>query len=146
MAPSDGRKRYCRVMASRGYHRQCVLRILVREWTVAVSLLIALCVCVLVCRCAGVVYPCGVRGCLRVSPEVYLYRPPASSVESVRLRSALVVHSKEFAICTERTFAPAIIRSHDDRVVGTMVTALASHSLMCANTLLLRRRIVGNSS
>ena len=38
------------------------------------------------------------------------------------------------AICTERTPAPSIIGSHDSRVLGTTITALASHLLMCANT------------
>ena len=82
-----------------------------------------------------------------VSPEVYLYRPPASSAESVRFRSALVVHSKNWissplgAICAERTSAPAIIGNHDARVVGTTVTALASH--LYALTLLPLRTIVG---
>ena len=82
-----------------------------------------------------------------ISPEVYLYRPLASSAESARFRFALVMHSKKWisspldAICTERTSAPAIIGNHDARVVGTMVTTLAPH--LCAPTLLPIRTVVG---
>ena len=59
-----------------------------------------------------------------VSPEVYLYRPPTSSTESIRFPSALVVRSKTWisspldAICTEQTSAPAFIGNHDARVVA----------------------------
>ena len=73
-----------------------------------------------------------------ISPEVCLHRLPTSSAESVRFRSALVVHSKN---CTERISAPAIIGNHDTRVVGTTVTALASH--LCALILLPLRTAVG---
>ena len=81
-----------------------------------------------------------------ISPEVYLYRPPTSSAESVRFRSALVVHSRNCissplnAFCTERTSAPATIGNHDARLVGTTVTTLASH--LCASTLLPLRTVV----
>ena len=74
-----------------------------------------------------------------ISPKVYLYRPPTSSAESVRFRSALVVYSKNWissplnVICTRRTCAHAIVGNHDAGVVGTAVTALTSQ-LMCANT------------
>ena len=83
-----------------------------------------------------------------ISPKVYLYRPPTSSVESVRFRSALVVHFKSWisspldAICTERTSAPAIAENHDARVVGTTVPTLASH--LCAPALFPLRTVVGN--
>ena len=38
------------------------------------------------------------------------------------------------AICTERTPAPSIIGNYDTRVLGTTITALALHLLMCVNT------------
>ena len=82
-----------------------------------------------------------------ISPEVYLYRRPTSSAESVRFRFALVVHYKSWisspldAVCTERTSAPAIVENYDARVVGTTVTALASP--FCAPTLLPLRTVVG---
>ena len=82
-----------------------------------------------------------------IPSEVYLYRSPTSSAESVRFRSALVVHSKNWisspldAFCTERTSAPAVVGNHDARVVGTTVTALASH--LCAPALLPLRTVVG---
>ena len=82
-----------------------------------------------------------------ILPEVYLYRPPTSSAESVRFHSALVVHSKNWiyssldAVCTERTSAPAVIGNHDARAVGTTVTALATH--LCAPTPLPLRTVVG---
>ena len=106
------------------------------------SVLIALCVCTLVCRCVGVVHPCGVRGCLLILIFClkYLHRPPASQAESVRFRSALVVHSRNWissplnAICIEQTFAPAIIGNHDALVVGTTITAGSGFSFMYANT------------
>ena len=97
-----------------------------------------------------------VRGCCAslwcswlsyISHEVSLYRPLTSSAESVRCRSALVVHSRNWisspldAICTERTSDPAIIGNHDARVVGTTVTALVSH--LCAPILLPLRTVVG---
>ena len=82
-----------------------------------------------------------------ISPEVYVYRPPTSSAESVRFRFALVVHSKNWIfllldfICTKQTSAPAIVGYYDAQVVGTTVMALASH--LCAPTLLPLRTVVG---
>ena len=82
-----------------------------------------------------------------ISPEVCLYRPPTSSAESIRFRSALMVPSKIWissaldAICTELTSAPAMIGNHHARVVGTTVTALASH--LYAPTLLPLRAVMG---
>ena len=82
-----------------------------------------------------------------ISPEVYLYRQPTSSAESVRFRSALMVHFKNWicspleVICTEWTSAPAIAGNHDARLVGTTATALASH--LYTPTLLPLRTVVG---
>ena len=77
---------------------------------------------------------------LYVSPKAHLYRSHASSAKRVRFCSALAVYPKELAVTpwdairTERTPAPSIIGNHDARVLGTTITALATHLLTCSNT------------
>ena len=103
----------------------------------------------------GVVYPCGVRGCLRV---IYLF--PLKSTSTARMPSRPNVYgsaprwwctlknwlsSPLDAICTERSPAPSITGNHDARMLGTTIPALPSH-LLCAPTLLPLRTVVGSSS
>ena len=75
-----------------------------------------------------------------VSPKVHLYRShaPRPNVYGSPPRWWCTLKNwlpaPRDAICTERTPAPSIIENHDARVLGTTITALALHLLMCANT------------
>ena len=103
--------------------------------------LVRMCVCLSV---LGVVYPCGVRGCPCIN-----YMSPLKSTSTARMPPLPNVYGSAprwwctlknrlpapwDVICSERTPAPSITGNHDARVLGTTITALASHLLMCANT------------
>ena len=109
-----------------------------------VFLLVAMCECAFACQCLGVVYPCEARGCPCIN-----YMSPLKSTSTARMPPRPNVYGAAprwwctlrnwlpapwDAICTERTPAPSIIGNHDARVLGTTITALPSHLLMCANT------------
>ena len=106
--------------------------------------LVALCVCAFVYQCVGVVYPCGVRDypCINdMSPlksTSTARMPPRPNVSGSVPRWWCTLKNwlsaPWDAICTERTPAPSIIGNHDARLLGTTITALALHLLMCANT------------
>ena len=107
--------------------------------------LVALCVCAFVYQCVGVVYPCGVRGCPCIS---YMFPLKSTSTARMPPRPNVYISAPRWwctlknwlsspldAICTERIPAPSIIGNHDARVLGTTITALASHLVMGTNTI-----------
>ena len=109
-----------------------------------ICVLVALCVCAFVYQCVGAVYSYGVRGCPCIN-----FMFPLKSTSTARMPPRPNAYgfaplwwytlmnwlsSPSDAICTERTPAPSIIGNHDAQVLGTTITALASHLLMWANT------------
>ena len=106
--------------------------------------LIKLCLCAFVYQCVGVAYPYGVRGCPRI---IYLSYLKSTSTARMTLRPNVCGSAPRRwctpknwlplpldEIRTERTPAHSIIGNHDARVLGTTITALALHLLMCVNT------------
>ena len=65
--------------------------------------------------------------------------PPRPNVYGYVLRSWCTLESWLSSpldtICTRRIPAPAIIGNHDARVLGTTITALAWHLLICADNI-----------